>query len=452
MRAAARRRRAARCRPRATARRPTATPIEARLYAEDPARGWLPQTGTAAPLRRPAATRRSRRCLRARGPPRRRRRGRRRGVAPLRRDAGQGDRLGADPGRGGPAAGAAPCAARASTARPPTATCSSRSCADDRLRGRATDTGFSGRTASTLARRPGRPGGADGGGRRAAGRPRRRPTCPGGRRPRGWRNVAEPAPSRAALELDGDEHERRLPARRGGLAEVEGRAVPARDGRGRPGRSARGRRHVARPARPVAAPGDRAGLRRHSAAGASPHRVPPRFADPAAAARQRLACSRRCPAPWSRSRSSAGRPGRGRPAAAGARGDEDAAHRDRADRGHGHRAARRAGAAGRGRRRCSPSSRRPRGSQRRRGSMSAFTESEERQDLRREVSRLAGKYGRTTSPRQARAGGKPPTCGRRWARRASSASTCPRSTAAAAPASTTSPRSGGARGRRAARC
>ena len=78
--------------------------VEARLYAEDPAAGWLPVTGTLlcldVPVTQPAFTPAHPR----RGTPRRtagrRSRGRRRHQRALRPDAGQGDRLGADAGRG----------------------------------------------------------------------------------------------------------------------------------------------------------------------------------------------------------------------------------------------------------------------------------------------------------------------------------------------------------------
>ena len=73
--------------------------------------------------------------------------------------------------------------------------------------------------------------------------------------------------------------------------------------------------------------------------------------------------------------------------------------------------------------------------------MSAFSESEERQELRKEVARLASKYGASTSPSRPAAAARPPTCGWRWARTATSASTSPRSTAAGVAASATSPRS-----------
>ena len=62
------------------------------------------------------------------------------------------------------------------------------------------------------------------------------------------------------------------------------------------------------------------------------------------------------------------------------------------------------------------------------------------------------KYGRDYFTEKARAAARPPTCGWRSARTATSASTSPRSTAAVAAASATSPRSARSSPRRAARC
>ena len=72
----------------------------------------------------------------------------------------------------------------------------------------------------------------------------------------------------------------------------------------------------------------------------------------------------------------------------------------------------------------------------------AFSESEERQALRKAVAR-AGLEVRPRVLHRSRpaAAARPPTCGRRPASSATSASTCPRSTAAVAAASATSPRS-----------
>ena len=87
----------------------------------------------------------------------------------------------------------------------------------------------------------------------------------------------------------------------------------------------------------------------------------------------------------------------GRPGRAGARGDEDAAHRGGAVRRRGHPGRRTRGTTGGGGRRA-----RCRGGER----MTSFSESEERQELRRQVARLASKYGREYFTEQARSGGK----------------------------------------------
>ena len=85
--------------------------------------------------------------------------------------------------------------------------------------------------------------------------------------------------------------------------------------------------------------------------------------------------------------------------------------------------------------------------------MSSFTESEERQTLRREVreARVVVRPGvlHPLGPQPAR---RPPTCGSRSARPATSASTSPRSTAAVVAASVTSRPSARSSPRRAARC
>ena len=84
--------------------------------------------------------------------------------------------------------------------------------------------------------------------------------------------------------------------------------------------------------------------------------------------------------------------------------------------------------------------------------MTNFTESDERQALRQEVAKLAGKYGREWFTEKARAGEKTTELWLEIGRPATSASTSPRSTAAAAAASATSPRSARSSPRRAARC
>ena len=85
--------------------------------------------------------------------------------------------------------------------------------------------------------------------------------------------------------------------------------------------------------------------------------------------------------------------------------------------------------------------------------MSSFTESEERQTLRREVAKLGDvATAASTSPAARATARRPPTCGWRSARPATSASTSPRSTAAVAAGSATSRRSARSSPRRAARC
>ena len=79
--------------------------IEVRLYAEDPAADWQPQSGTLTAFDVPGVERRVRPAQPARAPARLRVRARQRGLDPLRRDAGQGGRLGARPRAGRPAAG-----------------------------------------------------------------------------------------------------------------------------------------------------------------------------------------------------------------------------------------------------------------------------------------------------------------------------------------------------------
>ena len=76
--------------------KPDGYAIEVRLYAEDPAEDYQPQSGLLTRFEIPTGA----------GHPRRLRvRVRQRGLDPLRRDAREGDRLRAEPGPGGPQAG-----------------------------------------------------------------------------------------------------------------------------------------------------------------------------------------------------------------------------------------------------------------------------------------------------------------------------------------------------------
>src|SRR5699024_10424310 len=90
---------------------------------------------------------------------------------------------------------------------------------------------------------------------------------------------------------------------------------------------------------------------------------------------------------------------------AGPRGDEDAAHDQGTRRRRRHRGRRRLRRASSSRRR---TGRGRHGRRRRRPPMSttAFTETQERRDLRTQVAKLAGTYGREYFTRKARAGEK----------------------------------------------
>ncbi len=79
--------------------------IEARLYAEDPAKDWQPQAGSVHRFEVPSAHNAIRRARRPRGAGRHRHRGRLRGVGVLRPDAGQGHLLRTDATSGGRDAG-----------------------------------------------------------------------------------------------------------------------------------------------------------------------------------------------------------------------------------------------------------------------------------------------------------------------------------------------------------
>ena len=102
--------------------------IEARLYAEDPAKGWQPQAGIGAPLRGAQHHNAIRAARRSRGACRHRHRGRVGGVGVLRPDAGQDHLLRADPPSGRAACWPTRWPAPAFTACAPTATFSSTCC------------------------------------------------------------------------------------------------------------------------------------------------------------------------------------------------------------------------------------------------------------------------------------------------------------------------------------
>ena len=133
------------------------------------------------------------------------------------------------------------------------------------------------------------------------------------------------------------------------------------------------------------------------------------------------------------------------------RGDEDAAHDQRAGRRRGHRPRVAVGHPGGGRRRA-----------RRRDSSTDADEENEHEQLHRvrgapDPAQGGGQARRrrtagSTSPARPAAARRPPTCGWRSARPATSASTSPRSTAAGAAASATSRRSARSSPPRAARC
>ena len=117
-----------------TAARSTAEPppsrghsIEARLYAEDPAKNWQPQAGTVHRFDVPATRPNSPRST-GRNPPRLRRRRRLGRVDLLRPDAGQGHLVRARPDARPPACSPTRWPAPGSTACAPTATCWSTCC------------------------------------------------------------------------------------------------------------------------------------------------------------------------------------------------------------------------------------------------------------------------------------------------------------------------------------
>ena len=297
------------------------------------------------PLRHPRRRRRVRRSGVVRHPARLRLRGRRRGRHPLRRDARQGGRLGADP-RGGPAparrgAGRGP----ASTGCGPTATCWSTCCAT-RPSSRATSAPTS--STGTACDGAGRAAGRRGPVRLSAfaaavalaerdGRPDRPAADPGRlaqrRRP----------PQRHATRRPGDgdrgrsrralvRRPRRLPAR------APTSTAPSVDATGRPRPAPTGwcssRRDAPHVRRAV---GDDGSVDVESRWATSRCARTPRFVDPAD---QVATGSLLAPMPGtvvSVAVAVGDEVGR-RPAGARARGDEDAAHRDRAVRRRGHRA------------------------------------------------------------------------------------------------------------------
>ena len=147
--------------------------------------------------------------------------------------------------------------------------------------------------------------------------------------PVGWRNVVS-QPQRTEFDVGDVEVEWLGDARR--LSSVDGlhRGRCSDAGPGHP--RARRRAHDVRRRRRPATRSTSTRAHGHVAL----TRVP-RFVDPAEAGRQRHRCSRRCPAPCVRVAVEQGRHGDRGPGRAGARGDEDAAHHQRAARRRGDR-------------------------------------------------------------------------------------------------------------------
>ncbi len=442
--------------------------IEVRLYAEDPAADWQPQSGRLTLVDVPGVDAEfdllNRPGLRLDAGRRDRQRGR-----PTHYDAmlAKVDRVGARPASR-PAGGSRPrSAAPGCTAWSPTATCSSQVLEDHGFLAGDVSTGVPRPSASLAAPAPDRR-------RRGRRRPRAR---------RARRRSTRTRPARRTGRLA----QRRQPAA----------AHPLRTGSSAPAATRR-RTQADDPVIEVAWYGGRDGYAVdgvHRGRGAAPTgwswsatacarrttwrsrgstrrrrlghrrtrrlRVVPRFTDPADAV---ASGSLLAPMPGTvvRVAVAAGDPVAGRPDRARARGDEDAAHRDaRPHGGHGHRAdgpGRRPGGgrrgAGRGvdgrTRPWIPTAARP---TRRRRMTIAFTETEERQALRAR----GGQAGRRStaasgSPRRrGRVRRHRPVAGDR-PRTATSASTSPRSTAAVAAGSATSPRSARSSRRRAVRC
>ena len=400
------------------------------------------------PVRRTRRRRRVRPAEPARPPAGRRLRDRQRGVDPLRRDAGQGGRLGAHPRAGRPAARRRRCAGPAP-----------RRGHQPRPAGRR-----SSRTRRSWPARSAPPSSPTG--RFAPSRsPTRAPRWP---RPSRWPSATAPrgGSSAASRWLAQRRHASRQRHRRSPHGEAlerrpdrAGTAVAtATPSTGSPSSTATADRGASSSATASRHGVRRGGHRRRASTSTRPRghvrltRVP-RFTDPADAV---ASGSLLAPMPGTvvSVAVAEGDAGRGRPDGPGARGHEDAAHRDaRRTPARSPRSYVQPGAAGGGRRGARRRRRRRDGAERRRGR-------HERVHRVRGAPGAAprgGQAGRQVtaasgSPRRRARARRPPTCGWRSARTATSASTSPRSTAAVAAASATSPRSARSSPRRAARC